>query len=102
MYLDHRTNTFDDSLLAIRTGEEQIYIDARRGDTLIYGLNWISACEYELTLKHSTSENKGLIEIGDRLKVVQEPVDALRFTYHSTIMKDGMESEFKGTMKKVE
>jgi hypothetical protein len=100
--LNKEENKFNENHIAIRTRNEQTYIDSDKGDTLVYDLNWVSDCGYDLILKSSNLNQEGLIKIGDTLSVVIEPLDDLTFKYVSKVRKNGIEREFKGTMKKIE
>ena len=101
VYLNKEENKFDQSHIAIRTVNKQIYIDSEKGDTLIYDLKWISNCEYELIYTESNLNKEGFLKIGDTLSVTIEPIDNTTFSYVSKIDKDDFEREFKGTMKKI-
>jgi len=100
--LNKEENQFDQTHIAIRTTNKQIYIDSEKGDTLIYDLNWISNCEYELIYTKSNLKKEGLVKIGDTFTITMVPIDKTSFNYTSKIMKNGLEREFKGTMKKIE
>ena len=102
IYLNKEENQFDQTHIAIRTTNKQIYIDSEKGDTLIYDLNWISNCEYELIYTKSNLKKEGLVKIGDTFTITMVPIDKPSFNYTSKIMKNGLEREFKGTMKKIE
>ncbi len=102
IYLNKEENQFDQTHIAIRTTNRQIYIDSEKGDTLIYDLKWISNCEYELIYTKSNLKKEGFVKIGDTLSVSIEPIDNTTFNYTSKIKQSGLEREFKGTMKKIE
>lgn len=102
IYRNAEGNAFDETHIAIRTRNQQIYIDSEKGDTLVYDLTWVSACEYELIFKKSNLNEEGLVKIGDTLSVNIAPIDNTTFNYISKFHKHGIEREFKGIMKKIE
>lgn len=102
IFLNKEENQFDQTHIAIRTTNRQIYIDSEKRDTLIYDLKWISSCEYELIYIKSNLKKEGLVKIGDTLSVSIEPIDKTTFNYISKIKHSGLKREFKGTMKKIE
>lgn len=99
MYYSAEKNTFDSTHISIRTESTQTYIDLVEGDTLVYSLNWLSDCNYELTLKESNVENTGFLAVGEKLEVRIEPLDELTIKYTSIVEKEGLKRELEGKMK---
>ena len=58
IYFNKTENKFDKNHIAIRTINEQIFIDSKKGDTLTYSLKWTSNCEYELIFKSSNNKER--------------------------------------------